>query len=58
MPGITASSQIRMKTVGSVLRARMLFKQRDFKLKGLGWIFGKSLKIVENELKSVFIERP
>lgn len=54
LPGITAASQIRMKTRGSMLRARMLLKQGDFKLKDLSWLLGKAIKLVANEIRGHF----
>lgn len=52
LPGITPATQIRMKTLGSILRAKMLLHGRDFRFKDISWMFGKGLKIVVNEIKT------
>ena len=54
LPGITPATQIRMKTLGSTLRAKLLFRTSNFKLKDISWFMGKALKIVLNELKAMF----
>lgn len=53
LPGITNATQIRMKTIGSILRAKMLVRNRDFKMKDMSWLVGKASKIVINELKAI-----
>ncbi|MBA7492677.1 hypothetical protein ES702_03227 [subsurface metagenome] len=54
LPGITSTTQIRMKTMGSILRARLLLRTRNFRLKDVSWMVGKALRIVLNELKIIF----
>lgn len=51
LPNITTATQIKMKTMGSMLRAKMLLRTKDFKLKDVSWLVGKALKIVINEIK-------
>ncbi len=52
LPGITKGVQIRMKTLGSILRAKLLIHSMDFKLKDVGWLIGKALRIIKNEIKN------
>jgi radical SAM superfamily enzyme YgiQ (UPF0313 family) len=52
LPGITSATQIRMKTMGSILRAKLLLRARDFGLKDIGWMCRKALRIIENEMKT------
>ena len=54
LPGITPATQVRMKTMGSILRAKILLKDMNFRLKDIDWMVGKALKIVKNELKAFF----
>ena len=54
LPGTSPIAQIRMKTLGSILRAKLLFRTRNFKLKDVSWMVGKALRIVLNEVKIIF----
>jgi radical SAM superfamily enzyme YgiQ (UPF0313 family) len=58
LPGITIKDLVRTKTMGAVLRGKLILKQRDFKLKDLGWMSKKVLKILVNEAKSFCIKSP
>ena len=51
LPDVTRATQITMKTLGSILRAKMIIRNRDFRWKDIGWMFGKALKIIGNQLK-------
>lgn len=51
LPGITKSEQIRMKTWGSILRAKLILKNKEFRLKDLNWMGKKAIKVLLNELK-------
>jgi anaerobic magnesium-protoporphyrin IX monomethyl ester cyclase len=51
LPGVNLREQIHLKTLGSVLRARLIFKNRDFKLKDLNWMTRKVFKLIVNEAR-------
>lgn len=57
LPGITPKDLVRAKTMGAVLRGKLILKHRDFKLKDLSWFFRKTLKILANEAKRFLSRR-
>lgn len=53
LPGISISEQVHLKTRGSMLRAKLILRQKEFGCKDLPWLVKKGVKILMNELKSV-----
>ena len=49
LPGADHKKQMRMKTIGSITRARLILKNYDFKMKDLNWLIKKAFKLVQNE---------
>jgi len=49
LPGIDEVEQARMKTSGSVLRAKCMLRSGNFGIKDMGFITRKVLKIIKNE---------
>ena len=54
LPGVDHKDQVRMKTMGSITRAKLILRKREFKLKDLDWMVKKSLKLLQNEIKIKF----
>ena len=52
LPGIDEVEQARMKTSGSVLRAKCMLRSGNFGIKDMGFITRKVLKIIKNEVTS------
>lgn len=50
LPGVDEREQARLKTVGSMLRAKCMLRSRNFGLKDLGFIAKKAVKLVQNEV--------
>jgi anaerobic magnesium-protoporphyrin IX monomethyl ester cyclase len=53
LPGTPLSEQVHLKTVGSVLRAKLILRQKEFGLKDLPWLLKKGYKVLANEFRSV-----
>jgi radical SAM superfamily enzyme YgiQ (UPF0313 family) len=58
LPGINWKDQVRMKTLGQILRGRLILKNREFGFKDLGLMFRKALKLVVNECKAAIGVNP
>jgi len=54
LPSIDHKDQVRIKTIGSIIRAKLILRKREFKLKDLDWMIKKSLKLLQNEIKIKF----
>jgi len=54
LPGIKKKDQVRMKTLGSITRARLIVRNREFKVKDIALFIKKFLKLVKNEAKVMF----
>ncbi|MFH2068552.1 MAG: radical SAM protein [Candidatus Omnitrophota bacterium] len=52
LPGISISEQVHLKTIGSILRAKLILRQGEFNLKDIPWLVKKGIKILANELKT------
>lgn len=57
LPGVDESEMARMKTIGQILRAKLILRSRRFGLKDLPFFAQKGLKLVHNELRSRFRSR-
>lgn len=54
LPGIPLAEQVRLKTVGSILRAKLILRQNEFGFKDIPWLLKKGFKIMANEVRSTF----
>lgn len=54
LPGVSHKDQVRIKTLGSIVRAKLIVRRHEFKLKDLDWMIKKSLKLLQNEIKIKF----
>ncbi|MFH0796617.1 MAG: radical SAM protein [Candidatus Omnitrophota bacterium] len=52
LPGISRQEQIRLKTKGSFLRAKLILRERQIRWKDVPWLFNKGLKVILNEIKA------
>ena len=57
LPGVDHKAQVRMKTRGQLLRARMILKRREFQMKDVGYFMKKALKLAQNEFKAAWGSR-
>lgn len=49
LPGVKKKDQVRMKTLGSITRARLIIRNHEFKPEALILMIKKSIKILRNE---------
>lgn len=54
LPGVDKKSQVRLKTLGSLTRAKLILRERQFKLKDFSLMSKKLFKLVQNEVKTKF----
>ncbi len=57
LPGVDEPEMARMKTLGQILRAKLLLRSHRFGLKDLRFFAQKGLKLIHNELRSRFRSR-
>ena len=51
LPGVPLSEQVHLKTRGSVLRAKLILRQKEFGFKDIPWLLKKGFKVLANEVK-------
>ena len=56
LPGISRKQQIRMKTLGSILRAKLILKGRNFKIQDIGFLAKKALRLAIDEARNLLAQ--
>lgn len=57
LPGVDEREMARMKTIGQILRGKLILRSHNFGLKDIPFFTKKGMKLIYNELRSMYAGR-